>query len=170
MKNNQDPAHQPDGFAAFLADVRQRANATPPGWEGTKCFILEMSDCYAFVRPQDILTHPLRFLKQAAGEPPLRFGAQGFKKSLVDDENPARHYMAFVFMGFWLPTPLALLVLWAWEIIGFVRYHFTWSQADIRSGLVGIRHGRVVRQSGPQVLSDLIVQDLAEKNEHHTFS
>ena len=113
-----------DGFEAFLADVCQRVATTPPGWDGTKHFITAISDRYAFVRPQDILTHPLRFLKQAAGEPPVQFGAQGFKRSLVDDENPARHYTAFVFIGFWLPTPFAILVLWAWEILGFARYHF----------------------------------------------
>jgi len=150
------------GFAAFLADVRQRVTRTPDNPQGTKQFILEIADCYAFVRPQDLID-PLRFLKQAAGDPPLRFGVQGFRKSLVDDENPARHYTAFVFVGFWLPTVLAVFVLWTWEILGFFRYRFKWSQPDIRSGMIGIRHGRAVRRSGANVLPDLIVRDLGEK-------
>lgn len=153
---------KPGGFDAFLADVRQRVAATPPDEAGTKQFVNEISDRYAFVRPQEILTHPVRFLKQAAGEPPIRFGTQGFNRSLVDDDNPARHYTAFVFIGFWLPAPLAFAILWAWEILGFVRYRFKWSQPDVRSGYVGIRHGRAVRRNGAQVLPDLIAQDLAE--------
>lgn len=149
------------GFDGFVADVRQRVKATTPDWKGTKHFILEIADCYAFVRPRDIV-HPLRFLKQAAGQPPLQFGVQGFRKSLVDDENPARHYTAFVFVGFWLPTLLAMFVLWTWEILGFFRYRFKWSQPDIRSGMIGIRHGRAVRRSGAYILPDLIVRDLGE--------
>jgi len=150
------------GFDAFLTDVRQRAAAAPPDWAGTKQFIHEIGDRYAFVRPQEILTHPLRFLKQAAGEPPVRFGTQGFNRSLVDDDNPARHYTAFVFIGFWLPSLLAFALLWSWEILGFLRYRFKWSQPDIRSGYVGIHHGRAVRRDGAHVLPDLIAQDLAE--------
>ncbi len=149
------------GFDAFLADVRQRTATTSPGWEGAKRFILEISDSYAFIRPQD-LVHPLRFLKQAAGRPPIQFGTRGFKKSLIDDENPARHYTAFVFMGFWLPTVAAILVLWVWEMLSFLRYGFKWSQPDIRNGYVGIRHGRAVRKSGAQILPDLLIRDLAE--------
>lgn len=161
-KQTRRTANQSGGFDAFLADVRQRVAAAAPGDEGTKRFVLAISDQYAAVRPQDILVHPLRFLKQAAGNPPVQFGTQGFRKSLVDDDNPARHYTAFVFIGFWLPTALAILVLWAWEILGFLRYGFKWSQPDIRSGYVGIRHGRAVRQSGLHVLPDLIVQDLRD--------
>jgi hypothetical protein len=160
--SNKPMTNKLGGFDAFLNDVRQRAAATPSDWEGTQCFIQEISDCYAFVRPQDILTHPLRFLKQAAGEPPVQFGRQGFNRSLIDDDNPARHYTAFVFIGFWLPTGLAILALWAWEILGFLRYRFKWSQPDIRSGYVGIRHGRAVRRDGAHVLPDLIARDLAE--------
>ncbi len=154
--------NKPGGFDAFLTDVRQRAAAAPPTAEGTKRFVHEISARYAFVRPQEILTHPLRFLKQAASEPPVQFGTRGFNHSLVDDDNPARHYTAFVFIGFWLPTPLAVLVLWLWEILGFLRYRFKWSQPDIRSGYVGIRHGQAVRRNGAHVLPDLIAQDLAE--------
>ena len=166
-KSNHRPTKQPvtpklGGFDAFLSDVRQRAAAAPPDWAGTKQFIQEISDHYAFVRPQEIFTHPLRFLKQAAGEPPIRFGTKGFNRSLVDDDNPARHYTAFVFIGFWLPALLAFAVLWAWEILGFLRYRFKWSQPDIRSGYVGIRHGQAVRRNGAHVLPDLIAQDLAE--------
>lgn len=149
------------GVAAFITDVKARtARSTATGQSATQ-FILEISDAYAFIRLQDWRT-PLRFLQQMAGEPPVQFGTRGFKRRIVDDKNPARHYTAFVFIGYWLPTPLAHLVLWAWEILGFVRYRGKWSQPDIRCGRLGIRHGRQVRQHGPEVLAGLIERDLAE--------
>lgn len=147
------------GAAAFIADVKSRATRSMTAGQSTTQFILEIGDAYAFIRLADWCT-PLRFLKQMAGAPPLQFGARGFKQSIVDDKNPARHYTAFVFVGYWLPTPLALVVLWAWEILGFVRYHGKWSQPDMRCGRLGIRHGRLVRQQGPSVLAGLIERDL----------
>lgn len=149
------------GVAAFLADVKARAARSIAVGQSTTQFILEIGDAYAFIRLQDWRT-PLRFLQQMAGAPPTEFGTKGFKRSIVDDENPARHYTAFVFVGYWLPMPLALLVLWAWEILGFVRYRGKWSQPDIRCGRLGIRHGRLVRQQGPEILAGLIERDLKE--------
>ncbi len=148
-------------MAAFLADVEQCVAAAPPGWAGSKQFIRIISDRYAFIRLAD-LKHPLRFLKQAEGNPPIQFGTHGFKATIVDDKNPARHYTAFVFVGFWLPTLLATLVLWIWEILGFIRYGGQWSSNDMRCGQVGIQHGRLVRRDGPAVLPGLIKRDLAE--------
>jgi hypothetical protein len=98
-----------------------------------------------------------------AGPPPRSFGTAGFAAWLVDDANPARHYTAFVFVGFWLPALLAQAVLYAWEAAGFVRYRGYWSPADVLSGQVGIRHGRLVRRHGPAILPALIAHDLAEK-------
>lgn len=149
------------GVAAFLADVKARAARSIAVGQSTTQFILEIGDAYAFIRLQDWRT-PLRFLQQMAGAPPTEFGTKGFKRSIVDDENPARHYTAFVFVGYWLPTPLAFIVLWAWEILGFVRYRGKWSQPDIRCGRLGIRHGRLVRQQGPEILAGLIERDLKE--------
>lgn len=148
-----------NGIAAFINDVEKRvakhlAEQRPP-----HDFILEIGDAYAFIRLTD-WRRPLQFLRQLAGEPPIRFGTTGFKRALVDDQNPARHYTAFVFVGYWLPTPLALLVLWAWEVLGFFRYGGKWSEGDMRSGRIGIGHGRQVRRHGPTVLADLIRHDL----------
>ncbi len=147
------------GVAAFIADVKTRAARNIAEGRPTRDFILEIGDVYAFIRLADC-RRPLQFLKQLAGDPPLCFGTKGFARAIVDDQNPARHYTAFVFVGYWLPTLLALLVLWAWEILGFFRYRGKWSQGDMRSGRIGIRHGRQVRQQGPTVLADLIARDL----------
>ena len=106
----------------------------------------------------------MRFLRQMAGAPPLQFGVEGFRRDLVDDLNPARHYTAFVFTGYWLPRWAALLVLWLWEVAGFVRYRGEWSWPDVSSGQVGIRHGRLVARYGPTVLPGLMAADLEERN------
>lgn len=150
------------GVVAFMADVKTRAARATAAGRNTRAFMLEIGEAYAFIRLQD-WRRPRQFLKQMAGAPPCKFGTSGFKPAIVDDENPARHYTAFVFVGYWLPIPVAHLVLWAWEILGFVRYHGRWSQGDMRCGHVGIRHGRQVRQQGPTVLADLIARDLAEE-------
>lgn len=155
---------EPTGIAAFLTDVNARATQAGITGCSTSAFILDIGDAYAFIRLRD-WRRPLQFLKQMAGAPPLQFGTAGFNPAIVDDKNPARHYTAFVFVGYWLPTPLALLVLWAWEILGFLRYHGRWSRRDIRCGRIGIRHGRQVRRHGPRVLADLIERDLAEAKE-----
>lgn len=149
------------GVSAFIADVKARAARSIEQSCSTRDFILEISDAYAFIRLQD-WRRPLRFLKQMAGTPPITFGTAGFKCTIVDDENPARHYTAFVFVGYWLPTPLAFLVLWAWEILGFIRYRWRWSSRDMQCGYIGVHHGRQVRKQGTAVLADLIAQDLVE--------
>ena len=149
------------GVTAFIADVKARATRSIEQGRPTRDFILEISDAYAFIRLRD-WRRPLQFLKQMAGTPPITFGTEGFKCTIVDDKNPARHYTAFVFVGFWLPTPLAFLALWAWEILGFFRYHWQWSSRDIQCGYIGVRHGRQVRKQGTSVLADLIERDLVE--------
>jgi hypothetical protein len=151
------------GVDGFIADVSRRAAKAAPGWEGTVRFVGEVGEAFAFIRLQD-LGKPLRFLKQLEGAPPLRFGTVGFKRTLVEkgDANPARHYTAFFYVGFWLPRPLAVAVLYWWEILGFIRYGFHWSNEDMRSGFIGIEHGRLVRRYGPTILPALIARDLAE--------
>lgn len=148
------------GVQGFIQAVEKLAKEAPAGWRGTVTFILQMADAYAYIRLRD-LAHPLRFLRQMAGRPPVQFGTEGFRPELVDDPNPARHYTAFVFVGFWLPYPLALAVLWLWEIAGFFRYRGHWSWPDLRNGRLGIRHGRMVRLAGPFILPTLIARDLA---------
>jgi hypothetical protein len=151
------------GIDAFISDVSRRVAAASPNRQGTVCFMQGIAEAYAFIRLQDIHS-PLRFLRQMAGAPPVQFGNKGFRCSLVDDQNPARHYTAFVFVGFWLPVLLATLVLWTWEVLSFFRYGGHWSPADMRMGQVGIQHGRLVRRYGPAILPGLIAKNLTEKN------
>lgn len=148
------------GLADFITTVNKYASDAPVGRRGTAAFVLRVGDDFAFIRLRDIW-RPMRFLRQMAGAPPVRFGTVGFDPALVDDQNPVRHYTAFIVAGFWLSAPLALLLLFGWEFLGFVRYGGLWSNKDVRSGLIGLRHGRRVRQLGPLVLPGLIARDLA---------
>ena len=146
------------GFIAAISALAARFPLTPTG---TRRFVLAFGEEMAYIRVQDAW-NPWRFLRQMEGNPPVRWGTRGFKRGLVDDRNPARHYAAFVFVGFWLPGWMAVLLLWLWELAGFVRYGFRWSQADTRSGYVGLWHGRLVRRYGHTILPSLIARDLAE--------
>lgn len=148
------------GVDAFIADVSRRAAAARAN--STFRFILDISADYAYIHLHDAW-HPVRFLSQLASAPPVQFGTAGFERALVDDDAPARHYTAFVFIGFWLPKRLSTCVLWGWEILGFFRYGGDWSSPDIRMGRVGIRHGEFVRRYGPTVLPGLIAAELAAK-------
>lgn len=147
-----------DGFIAATSDLIQLCG---PGPEGTRRFMQRACEDYAFIRLQD-MGQPIRFLKQMAGAPPWQFGPDGFDPAVVDDKNPARHYMAFVFLGYWLPRWLAILGLWLWEVAGFFRYGY-WAHKDMRMGYIGIRHGRLVRQIGSAILPGLIAGELSER-------
>ncbi|MCC6455079.1 MAG: hypothetical protein IT328_09070 [Caldilineaceae bacterium] len=122
--------------------------------------VRRLSEDFAYIHLQDVW-NPYRFLRQMEGSPPIKLGTEGFRPELVDDHNPARHYMAFVAMGYWLPYLLALAVLYLWEIAGYIRYGFQWSPADMKNGLLGVRHGNAVRHAGIEVLPGLMVKDLA---------
>lgn len=137
----------------------------------TRCYIDEadgdsnqvvrrLSEDFAYIRWQDV-GHPYKFLSQMEGSPPIQLGTKGFRAELVDDRNPARHYVAFVAMGFWLPYWLAMAVLYLWETAGYIRYGFQWSPEDILSGKIGIRHGNAVRHQGIDMLPELMAVDLA---------
>ncbi len=161
---NREPSPVGQGVEAFLRDVERLAAQFALGTQGTREFVLAMGDRYAFIRLGDAWNLP-RFLRQMAGVPPMRFGVAGFRRSLVDDKDPARHYTAFVFVGYWLPRWLAILVLWLWELAGYVRYRRRWSEADMRMGYVGLWHGALVRRYGHTVLPSLIARDLAQGKE-----
>lgn len=148
------------GVNAFIEAINQQSKQCKAGWKGTIQFILQISDAYAGIRFKDI-SHPIRFLKQMIGNPPIGFGTYGFKRELIDDPQPMRHYIAFVFVGFWLPYPLAGLFLYIWEALGVLRHGF-WGEADMKLGWIGIKHGGQVRRNGPAVLIELIRQDLQE--------
>lgn len=149
----------------FIARISELAAASPPDDVGTMSFILHIGEQFANIRVQDLYRHPLRFLLQVNQAPTLRLGSSGFAAPLVEGphDNIARHYSAFVFVGFWLPAPLAAPFLWLWEILSFFRYRGHWSQPDIRSGQIGIRHGRLVRCYGPTILPGLIAGELADR-------
>ncbi|MCC6168206.1 MAG: hypothetical protein IT329_13345 [Caldilineaceae bacterium] len=150
-----------EGIDAFLAAVEGLAAQVYAGRLSTAQALLRLGDDYAYIRLRD-LAQPLRFLRQMAGAPPVRLGTAGFRRSLVDDENPARHYTAFLLVGYWLPRWAARWVLWGWEIAGFVRYGGKWSVPDMASGMMGVRHGRLVRRYGLTVLPGLAAAELAE--------
>jgi hypothetical protein len=122
--------------------------------------VQRLAEDFAYIHLHDF-RNPIRFLRQMEGQPPIRLGTAGFRRELVDDRNPARHYMAFVAMGYWLPRLLALTVLYLWEVAGYLRYGFKWSEADMLSGLTGVRHGQAVRREGAEVLPALMERDLA---------
>lgn len=153
--------HRQIGFHGFYADVKARVAAAQTRRETIHTFIRQSAERYANICLGDALPRPLQFLRQMSGKPPVCFGTPGFRQSIVDDQEPARHYTAFVFIGYWLPTLLAIPFLWAWETLGFFRYGH-WSQPDIRSGLIGIRHGRTLRKAGYTQWPDLLKRDLAE--------
>ena len=160
MQISPPSSPRPQGLDAFIAYVSEQAVRAPRGWSGAAWFILQLSEECAGIRLQDMWQLP-RFLHQLVNVPPRCFGAKDFNPRLVDDLEPARHYVAFVFVGFWLPRWLALLVLYAWEVAGFARYRGQWSQRDVNAGLIGLRHGRWVAALGPTVLPALIASELS---------
>ncbi|MBK8048342.1 MAG: hypothetical protein IPK16_15215 [Anaerolineales bacterium] len=155
--DNQQPRRGIDDFISYIS---AQAALAPPGYPGAAWFILQTCAECANIRLQD-LGNLRRFLRQMAGSPPLRFNTAGFRPELVDDRNPVRHYMAFVFVGFWAPNPIGITMLYAWEMAGFVRYGGVWSPRDIACGQVGLRHGALVARFSPAVLPGLIAGELA---------
>jgi hypothetical protein len=123
----------------YLTYLEQQAAGVPATPVGTRQFINRIAADCANVHAGD-LRRPLRFLRQAAALPTLRF----------------------VWIGFWLPYPLAWLLVWLWEIAGFFRYRGDWSANDVACGMIGIRHGRQVWRKGPAALAALVKRDLRE--------
>ncbi len=154
----KSPSTGLDAFIVYVNDLVQWAWVTRAD---TAQLILRMGEDCAYIRLGDV-EQPMRFLRQMSGAPPIRFGTAGFRSDILDDFNPARHYTAFVFVGFWLPTPAAICLLWAWEVASFIRYKGHWSPKDILSGNIGIRHGRLVKRYGASILPSLIAADLSE--------
>lgn len=147
------------GLDRFLELIEAYASQTTPGRGASARFVSRLGEDCAFICTRDIW-QPIRFLRQMAGPPPILFGIDGFRPDLVDDRNPVRHYMAFVVVGFWLPALPAIVMLYTWEVLGFFRYGGRWSANDVRSGWIGLRHGRRVRQFGPWALPVLVRRDL----------
>lgn len=150
------------GIDALIAAASRYALEAGAAGLGTAQVIRRLGEDFAYIRLQDIW-RPRTFLRQMAGAPPLRIGTRGFRAEWVDDAHPARHYVAFLVTGYWLPTWAAMLVLWLWEMAGFVRYGGKWSSRDMASGRLGIRHGRMVRRYGAVILPSLLASELAER-------
>lgn len=149
----------PTGLEQFVETLESHARKAPPGPVGSARFLMGLAEECAYICMAD-LRHPVRFLRQMAGAPPVRFGISGFNPALVDDQNPVRHYMAFVVAGFWLPALLAVALLYAWEVLGFFRYGRVWSANDVACGWIGLHHGRALRRHGPWVMPTLVRRDL----------
>lgn len=152
------------GIDAFIADTSRLAGRYSLTAGGCREFVLDFCEQAAFIRLADV-GRPLRFLRQMAGAPPRRWGTEGFRLGLLDDTNPARHYAAFLFVGYWLPWLAGALFLWLWELAGFLRYGFYWSVPDTRSGFVGLWHGRLLRRYGHTILPSLLARDLWESGQ-----
>lgn len=150
------------GIDAFIDYLCRQAGQVVSGRMGSTQFIGRVAEDCSNLRVREI-ARPLVFLRQVTEVPSHPFDATGFRPGVVDDELPARHYIAFLAVGYWLPAPLALLVLYLWEIAGFVRYRGLWSRRDLASGKIGIRHGRYVHSLGPAVLPGLVAGELAQR-------
>ena len=163
MNDRQPPSA--DGLAGvdgLIAAASRLAAEAMAARKSNAWVIRRLGEDYAYIHLAD-LRHPIRFLRQMAGQPPIRLGTDGFRRDLVDDANPARHYIAFLVVGYWLPPWAAVATLWLWEIAGFIRYRGVWSWPDLASGYVGIRHGRLARRYGVAVLPALMASDLTER-------
>jgi hypothetical protein len=147
------------GLDRFIETLERHARRAPAGWHGSARFLMSLAEECAYICLGD-LHHPRRFLRQMAGAPPVRFGISGFNPALVDDQNPVRHYMAFVVAGFWLPALAAVGLLYTWEVLGYFRYGRTWSANDVACGWIGLHHGRSLRRYGPWVMPALVRRDL----------
>jgi hypothetical protein len=158
LRQEESHAMANGGLPALVAATR-RYIAEENGNSGA--VVRRLAEDFAYIHLHDI-RNPYRFLRQMEGAPPIRLGTKGFRRDMVDDLNPARHYIAFVAMGYWLPYWMAIAVLYLWEIAGYIRYGFQWSNEDMLSGLTGVRHGNAVRRQGIEVLPELMERDVAE--------
>ena len=129
-------------------------------WRRPAWFVLELARQCANVDFGE-LRRPWRFWSMLRQEPPVCFGPRGFRPDLVDDFHPARHYSAFLLIGFFFPQPLAVAFsrLWEWSE-GVILGQF--SPNDVRMSQLAIRHGRAVRRAGPASLPALIRCEICE--------
>ncbi|MBI3941676.1 MAG: hypothetical protein HY326_01565 [Chloroflexi bacterium] len=151
------------GAAGFVERVHiyerlSSQHAKPSNW-----FIDTLSRQFAGVDPAD-WWRPWRWLRaMGSAQPPEDVGSAGFRPDLVDDDRPARHYIAFVMAGYHMPYLLGSILMYAWEILGRIRYG-SFSTKDILLAEIGLKHGGAVRRHGPEILTDLIQQDLLDRN------
>jgi len=80
------------------------------------------------------------------GDPSVFFGASGFRDVWVDDDNPARHYAAYVVAGFQLGVAAGTTIAVGRELPGACRVGC--SARDVALGMIGASHGDQLRSVG----------------------
>ena len=71
--------------------------------------------------------------------PPVNFGASGFNEALVDDKNPARHYVANLVAGFEAGPVVGTAIAVGRELPRICQGGCSFK--DVRLGVVGVQHG-----------------------------
>lgn len=151
------------GAAGLIERVEVYARLSSQHSKSSDWFIDTLSRQFAGLDPAD-WWRPWRWLHaMGSARPPEDVGAAGFRPEFVDDDRPARHYIAFVMIGYYLPYFLGWIIMYGWEILGRIRYG-TFSNKDVLLAKVGLKHGDMVRRRGPEIVADLIEQDLLIRN------
>jgi hypothetical protein len=78
-----------------------------------------------------------------------QFNASGFNPALVDDNNPARHYTAYLGTGFQKGPVVGAGIAILREFPGICQGGC--SLQDVRLGLIGSSHGSQLGVNGPQM-------------------
>ncbi|MSP13068.1 MAG: hypothetical protein EXR62_08925 [Chloroflexi bacterium] len=151
------------GATGFVARVQYYAGLSSQHTRSSHWFIDTLACQFAGLDLADWWRPWRWFRAMGSAKPPEDMGPAGFRVDLVDDNRPARHYVAFLMIGYYLTYPLGWLVMYGWEILGWVRYG-SFSRTDILLAKVGLQHGVMIRRDGPEILADLIVRDLLERN------
>lgn len=142
------------GFAAYVEYLLRQGAGRPPRW-----VVLTVARDCANVDVGRLPWRPLAFWRGLRTRPPVTFGPAGFRPTLVDDSEPARHYAAFLGVGYFLPAPLDLLFARLWERAEGIVFR-QYSAIDLALAELAVRHGRRARREGPAILPALIRADL----------
>jgi hypothetical protein len=78
-----------------------------------------------------------------------QFGSSGFRSDLVDDANPARHYVAYLAVGFQKGGLPGAAIAVARELPGICGGGC--SAQDIRLGVIGANHGASLRPNAQAI-------------------
>lgn len=142
-------------FASYVEDLIRQSDAEGrrPAW-----LMATLAERCANVDLR-LLRRPLQFWRSLRRLPPVCFGRSGFRGELVDDYHPARHYCAFLAVGFFLPEWLAFPFATIWEGAEHLVFG-EHSPRDVALSRVAIRHGRLTRREGIDRLPGLIRSEL----------
>jgi len=153
-------ARRPDSCRRFVAYVAEQAERAAGERRGARWLALTLAHQCANV-DFHLLRRPLHFWRALRQEPPVCFGPRGFRGSLADDFHPARHYSAFLMIGYFLPYALAAAFAWLWEAAEGI-FLGGYSRCDVALSRIAVRHGNILRRQGPAALAPLILRDLCE--------